>query len=150
MPLTDPWIAWCAGLFDGEGSISASKSYHSPDNIRVTINVGMCDPEAVYKIASVMGGRVRKEKRKTKSGKAIFVWSLHCRKAADALELMLPCLVTKRSRAEYAIQLARLMRPKRDSTTPIAANDAAKRHALAARIRQENLGSNGRLARYAP
>jgi hypothetical protein len=144
-------VAYCAGLFDGEGCISASRSYHCQKNVRVSIYVTMCDRAGPEFMARTFGGHVREWKRKTRSGKAVFSWGLHCRKAAAVLELMLPYLQIKRSRAESAIKLAALS-IGRDRTRTHQFSDAeiSLRYQLMAVIRSENFSSNGRIARHAP
>lgn len=142
-------LAYAAGLFDGEGSISASRSSHSPANWRVIVAVSMCDKAPVEFMARVFGGRALEIKQKTKSGKAIYQWAVYCRNAAEVLKLLLPYLLVKSDKARDAIALAALMRSRTTQRVTITEEEAAQRKAIADRIRAANMSSNGRLVKYA-
>jgi hypothetical protein len=115
-------------------------------NYRITIAVVMCDAEPVQFMAKVFGGRCRLLKQVTKSGRPIYMWSLYCRKAANALELLLPYLTVKRSRSINAIQLARSMRTRgNDRLAILSSSQLDARIKLASAIRAENYHSNGRI-----
>ena len=142
-------LAYCAGLVDGEGSISAAPSHHSALNYRVSLAITMCDINGLKFVSNIFGGNIRKEKALTKSGKEIYSWAIYCRNAADALEQMLPYLQVKKSRAIKAIKLARMMRDKKSQRLPIGSDEIVMRHEIAASIRSENIASNGRLIKHA-
>lgn len=146
MPLKPEDLAYIAGLFDGEGSISVSRSPNCIKNIRVLVSVTMCDREGPDFIGSVLGGTVTKLKRKTKTGKDIYSWALYCKKAAAALELLLPYLKVKNAKAKDAILLAALMRSRGEAKNyPFTALDIGKRLEIYQRIRAANSASNGRI-----
>lgn len=110
----------------------------------------MCDCEAIQWLADTFGGKVKIASKPTKSGKPIFWWSLYCKKAAYFLELVLPYLKIKRSRAINAIALAKMMtkRPRKKGDD-ITVDELSQRRFLANKIRNENIASNGRLVRHA-
>lgn len=148
--IRDTDLAYAAGIIDGEGSISASHSSKCAKNVRIILNVAMCDPSAVVFLQQTFGGNLRREKRMTKSGRPIYSWSLYCRKAASVLQLILPYLRIKRQRAADAIKLALMMRRVQESHKAIINEEEINlRIALAAKIKAENLASNGRAVRYA-
>lgn len=146
-------LAYAAGIVDGEGSISASVSVHSPLNFRVVIAVSMCDYAVPEFMAHIFGGRVVERKQKTKSGKIVYTWALYCRNAAGALNLMVPYLLIKKARAESAIKLAMMMRPRqiaRREKLTFSIEEIRCRHLLADLVTNANFASNGRMTRYAP
>jgi hypothetical protein len=151
MPLAHAeMIAYLAGLFDGEGSISARHHFTSVNSVMMTISVTMCDRAPVERFAEVFGGHVRTERRLTRSGKPIYTCTYHARHAADILEAFLPYLTVKADRARDAIAVARMMKSKSGQRRPLSSEEIEERRVLVTRIRARNLGSNGRLASYAP
>lgn len=149
MPIREVDKAYAAGLIDGEGSISARRCHRNRISFSITVVVAMCDPDAIVWLSSIFGGKTTLLRKRTNSGKLIFHWSLHCRKAAVFLKLILPYMQIKYQRAQMAIQLAELAQPRgwptnvREFTT----NEIEERLQLVAAIRTENSSSNGRLAR---
>ena len=144
-------IAYLAGLFDGEGSISASPSPKSPNNYRIDITLAMCDIEGVELFAAVFGGKIRKQKRLTNAGRQVYVCSFFCKQAAEVLQLMMPYLRIKRGRAENAVTLATMMDRANAARVREGGQivDLEARHALGAEIRAANIANNGRLRRHA-
>lgn len=146
-------LAYLAGIIDGEGSISASKSRPCTENFRIFLAVAMCDVGPINLLAQVFGGDVKIDKRQTKTGKFVFRWTVYCRNAATVLELLLPYLIVKRDRAMNAIALQKLMRPKgiqgmgRGFRFPAA--EIEERNRLATAIKSENFSTNGRIACHA-
>jgi len=140
-------IAYCAGILDGEGSISASKSTGCSLNFRVIVSVSMCDAEPLHLFVKLFGGCVKTTKTPTRTGKPIFYWAIFCRNAADVLETLLPYLLVKRQRAINAIQLARSMKTRGTASHHDFTDlEVANRQKLATAIRSENFSTNGRLA----
>lgn len=94
-------VAYAAGLMEAEGSfmIVGSGRGTSP---RITIQ--MTDPLPLDRMASLFGGHVRLENRKTKRGKDVFVWSLESHRAAKACKEMIPYLVGKHEQAEILVR----------------------------------------------
>ena len=146
--MKDTDIAYIAGLFDGEGSISASYGVVSKVNVRVTVQIAMCDREPLDLVASVFGGCVKELKRKTKTGKSVYQWVLNCRKAADFLEVISPYLRIKGERARWAISVARMTRLT-GKKLPFTDDEVRCRRELVSAIKAANCRSNGRIARFA-
>lgn len=144
-------LAYAAGILDGEGSISASPSSHCPKSIRIFVSVAMCDSRPIEFLARVFGGAAKELKRRTNAGKPIFRWALYCSKAADFLELVLPYLTVHQERAQTAIRLARMAKPRGVAKGHhFTDEEIAERLHLAGLIRAANFASNGRIAKYAP
>lgn len=143
MPLKED-MAYIAGLFDGEGSVGASRS-RAAMNLRVYIQIAMCDRVPVDFVASVLGGKVSELKRRTGSGKAVYQWALHCNKAADALEKIIPYLRLKKERAESAVKLARMMRHT-GKKEPFTEAEISERFRLGNAIKTANARGNARCA----
>lgn len=94
--LTEFDIAYCAGLFDGEGTIFLGKGSKSTRKPR--LQVQMTDRAPVAKIASVFGGSVY-AKTAQPGKKPLFSWTVEGKRAMDAAVEMLPYFVIKRRRA---------------------------------------------------
>lgn len=115
-------IAYCAGLFDGEGCISLHRvftyagrketSYGKHPNYRYRINivVNQVDFEAIKVLYDTFGGQVRyKERRRlSPTGRpysARWWWEEGDRRAVAILQQMLPYLRLKAAQAELALQV---------------------------------------------
>jgi hypothetical protein len=148
--------AYAAGLFDGEGSVSISWRLQGKNSSKETfsmkVSISMIDADSIEWITATFGGHHDTTCR-TKSGNVIHRWTLHCRKAADFLEQVLPYLKLKKARAEAAIKLARMKR-KRGATAgnegvrAITDYEISMQRPLAEFIRAENLRSNAKIAVY--
>jgi hypothetical protein len=96
-------LAWAAGFFEGEGSITlrvnslAQKEGRKPRPI-VTLEckVAQVDPEPLVKLARLFGGTVRLRARKNPKHNVISVWRITCREAAAFLTAILPYVVRPR------------------------------------------------------
>lgn len=149
MPIREVDKAYAAGLIDGEGSISARRCHRNRISFSITVVVAMCDPDAIVWLSSVFGGKTTLLQKRTNSGKSIFHWSLHCRKAAVFLEMILPYMQVKHRRASMAIQLSKLMRKRGwpDNLASFEPSEINGSLQLVASIKAENASSNGRFAR---
>lgn len=133
-------LAYCAGLIDGEGSISAPVSGRGKNHRyrRIAIAVLMCDHEALDVLAATLGGRVIETRRRTSTGKTIYVWALTCRAAAEAIKLLLPYLRIKLKRAKLAIELQSLSRHHGQTRKPFTTEELLARDTLVMAILSEN------------
>jgi len=104
-------IAWFAGFFDGEGSITISKnpslrrSRRTP-LYRLCIVVSNTDPRTIHKIRQIWGvGSINFQPytRKHKNNKPIWRWQATCNQAARILWFSYSYLISKKSEAEIAI-----------------------------------------------
>lgn len=111
--MTDTEIAWAAGFFDGEGSVTLSphgkkdRCLIERDLYRhLTIRVAQKRRDPIDRFKTMFGGYTYNEGR----GSHCFYWVSTTRKAARALSLMLPFLVVKRTAAEFGIRFQATMR----------------------------------------
>lgn len=107
-------IAWAAGLFEGEGSMSV-RSNHG-----VNLYLGMTDEDTVRRFHSVMGaGQVYTKRRARAHYKILYAW--HCDRSADVtriLNLFFPWFGERRREraAEMFERLAKNPGPKAEWT----------------------------------
>jgi hypothetical protein len=88
-------IAWAAGLFEGEGTITCGRL---PHNLRMAVM--MTDRDVVEHFAEVLGGAARywmPPRHRTHGWKAQWWWNASGQAAADILRLLLPYLGERRS-----------------------------------------------------
>ena len=95
-------IAWAAGLFDGEGCVTISRSNparsRSPDHqLRVTL--GMCHEATIAKMKQMFGGSMSMRRSKAKGWRDHWVWCLASYPAANFLGSIYPYLITKKYEA---------------------------------------------------
>ena len=160
MEVRDVDLAYAAGLFDGEGSISICCRKQSKRSISRTYGIktviSMVDADSVLWMAATFGGPCDTTSRSQKyllehpGVRIIYRWSLNCRKAADFLELILPYLKLKHSRAEAAIKLARMARHRgaqkgHEGMHVMSEEELAAQKPIADFIRAENQRNNPRI-----
>src|SRR5713101_1736663 len=114
-------IAYCAGLFDGEGCILLSKHYTYANHketaygrqpnyrYRMDIRLNQTRPESVIYLQETLGGTVYFLRRshgpnKEKIYAGRWCWEMADTIAAHALEQLLPFLRIKKDEAELALQ----------------------------------------------
>lgn len=150
-------LAYAAGLFDGEGSVGVSLRKQSGRSVTVTPSIKACiamvDEDSIRWLSDKFGGHVDTT-NKSKTGRTIFRWTLHCRKAADFFEMILPYLKLKKERCEVAIQLARRTSSRgakagMAGNEPLPDSEITERTRLALIIREANQRSNPKIASYA-
>lgn len=149
--------AYVAGLFDGEGSVGITYRRWASKSTMMTYqtkaSIGMIDQDSILWVVGTFGGHYDTTCR-TKSGNTIHRWTLHCRKAADFLELIVPYLKLKKARAEAAIKLARMARkrgavPGNEGMRKMTEQEVAAQRPLAEFIRGENARSNPKILKFA-
>lgn len=106
--LTNEELAYMAGFFDGEGSITIHHNYRpSPrgksPNHTLQVSIGNTDPRVVTWIAANFGGSlvVRREVRENHRG--VLQWIARSNDAANVLRALLPFLRMKKEQAQIAI-----------------------------------------------
>ena len=103
----DPhWLAWAAGIIDGEGCIyfNKQKTKAGKPSFTLKVEVVQLDPRMPRKLQELFGGNVKyKAKRQQPHWRPIYVWYLCSQRAADALADILPWLTVKKEQAEIAI-----------------------------------------------
>lgn len=108
------WIAWAAGVVDGEGCIQlvryTSRSRNTRWNIR--LSVGNSDPRMLTKLCELFGGKVFANRHLNVPATRLpmWAWVISCAKAETALRLLLPWLIVKRDQAVIALEARTLMR----------------------------------------
>jgi hypothetical protein len=99
-PAPDWRVAYCAGYFDGEGSIWVGtqnrKSYY------LRISIASADYETLLLFEELIGGEVTPVKASS-SRKEIFRWSKNSNDAVKMLLQFLPFLTAKREQAQLVI-----------------------------------------------
>lgn len=112
--LNSEQLAYTAGLFDGEGSVTTKLSRGGGiPNAR--INLTNTNPRAVMWMKELFGGSISDQSTspsRPKTWKVSYTWELSGNKAAEVLRLLLPYLILKRAQAEQAIALQAIPRRK--------------------------------------
>jgi hypothetical protein len=97
----DPGIAWAAGFFEGEGTITRSSG-------RLVVRLNNTDPEPVNRFAAILAfgtvyGPYQYEGRDGYKRKPFWVWLAEEYEALEVLELLWPWLSDKRRAQALAL-----------------------------------------------
>lgn len=92
--------AWCAGFFDGEGTIALYTANDGYTRLRIAVYQRVLEPVEVY--VELWGGKV------TQNTNSMYQWQAVGKRAGQALVDMLPYLVVKKPQAELALQFLEL------------------------------------------
>jgi hypothetical protein len=124
---TSEAIAWCAGFFDGEGCISATRDGNSKTAFVVSMVVCQQVREPLEFFQQQFGGRIVRSERAR-------VWRLYLRKQElwAALRILQPYLLVKRTQALMMLELLELLDTK---TTNWPQENYIKADALVASIK---------------
>ena len=96
-------LAYVAGLFDGEGSISIVKN-KKWNNHTLQISLGSTDEWICQSLKMMFGGNISLKNETHDGIRACWQWSNGSRKAYNTLLLIVPYLRIKRPQAEIAIK----------------------------------------------
>jgi hypothetical protein len=97
-------LAYAAGLFDGEGSISiVSYTNRERGYFKLDVRVANTDKAVVEWLSIMFGGYLSVQKRTDETHKVVYRWAIADRGAGRFLRLIYPYLKIKRLRAEMAI-----------------------------------------------
>ena len=113
-PTEREWLAWAAGIIDGEGCISLRPQYgrHRRDHqFYLCVDVTNTDLRMLDHLKRLFGGSIRRCKP-IPNRRPIWQWSLSSAQAGEALNNLLPFLVTKHNQAELGLLSRRYMRRK--------------------------------------
>jgi hypothetical protein len=133
---SDPWDAWAAGFFDGEGNVSiVQNSGQKAGKLRIT--AAQVHKEPLERFQYLFGGALRLARGKN-NWSDYWVWDTGSEKAANALKRMLPFLSVTKQQAELGIHFQTLVRtngprPKL-SELELAERDRIKRALIPQRL----------------
>lgn len=96
-------LAYVAGLFDGEGSVSIVKGTKA-NNYHLQISLGSTDEWICQSLKMMFGGSVSLKNKASEHIHACWQWSMGSRQAYNMLLLILPYLHIKRPQVEIAIK----------------------------------------------
>jgi|ERR1700682_1805473 len=128
----DPLVIYAAGLFDGEGSVSANVIRKT--NYNVDLFIGMTCPHAVLKLRKRFGGGIyvnHHEKRNPKH-RPEFCWFLSSAAASRFLRAIRPYVIVKKDEVETALTLQDHIDKWRGRLIWYGRRDHAKRDAILA------------------
>lgn len=102
--MTDPWVIWAAGFFDGEGCVRISAA--TPRNLGcLYAEISNTDRRLLAEFPDRFGGRLRKATGMRPDQRQAWVWVATARQAMRFLEAIEPWIESERNRAR--IELAR-------------------------------------------
>lgn len=100
----DSELAYLAGFFDGEGSISISRS-GSQSSHRLHVAVGSTDEASAYWFKTTFGSGSIRHYPPHRGNRTFYQWMASGRKAGMILRILLPHLRLKQLRARIALNL---------------------------------------------
>lgn len=107
---SDPLIlAYLAGLFDGEGSVSMlkSKGRNGRYYFKIALQLSMCNKELVEYVQENLGGWFYLQQRKTTSGHIAYHGSTQGPNSEIVLQSLIPFLREKKEVAQIALDYFR-------------------------------------------
>ena len=110
MPLTKKEIiAFIAGLFEGEGSISirnlSEKSWNKRTDYSLLVRISNTDRALLDWVVANYGGKIYKSSCVNR--KTVWAWLVSTKKAEAFLRDVMPYLICKKERAELALRFRR-------------------------------------------
>ncbi len=103
-------VAYLAGLFDGEGSVSVNMYSQKPNYAgSLKVGISMTTPEPLRLCQRIFGGKVRLEKYRN-HWKPCSRWRLHGDRAETFLRAVEPYLIVKKDKAALALSFRALGR----------------------------------------
>lgn len=117
MSITVADLAYCAGIVDGEGSVSIHLR-SKRRTYQIMVHVAMCEPNAVELLYRLFGGSLGVTKHAERENhRDQLIWQVAAIKASSCLQLLLPYLRVKRQQAINGIRLQQLNAEIRNNTT---------------------------------
>ena len=121
MPNAPDWLAWAAGIVDGEGCIRLLPYNASSGKRRVyrawqiRISVSNTDPRMLMKLRDMFGGAIHSKQTRMMRGdpykrRPQWEWIVACKKAHAVLTQIRPWLIAKAEQADLAIASRKLIR----------------------------------------
>lgn len=105
-------VAWAAGLFEGEGHVTAN--YNAPrGRPRVVVTLSICDKDVFDRFVAIVGvGSVRLERLLPSQHRDRWVWQITGKSAKPILEMLLPWMGKRRREAvERGLRLVQEIGP---------------------------------------
>lgn len=139
--MVDAELAYLAGFFDGEGSISILRPRAKARSLLLHIQVSQIVREPLEMFQSRFGGTIHLTNRGQSplSRRPIWAWHAGPRAGAAALQEMLPFLVVKQSQAAIAIEFQSRM--KWGTNKPPSDEEWDIRLGLHERLQEARVGS---------
>lgn len=136
-------LAYSAGFFDGEGSISIylqERRWH-----KLHISIGNTDRPVLQAIHALLGGSLWNGSREIPGHRPMYFWGATDCNAKRILELLLPHLHVKRAQAELAIKFqtmksthVRYRGGPGGGSNPVSPEEWAARETIRQRIKSLN------------
>ena len=99
-------IAFIAGLFEGEGSISianlVNKSWNKRTDYNLKVRISNTDKQLLGWIVANYGGKIYRSS--IVNNKTVWAWAVHSRIAEKFLKDVMPYLICKKERAVLALE----------------------------------------------
>lgn len=116
-------LAYIAGFFDGEGSVTIHDNYaKSPrgksPNHTLQVSIGNTDPRILIWLHQEYGGSLCYRKEKRKNHRKVLQWTLRTRGALVFLEAIRPFLRMKCDQIDIAIAYQKTKKMTRKQLTP--------------------------------
>jgi len=128
-------LAYIAGLIDGEGYISASKNSRTKGSYTIVLSISMCRREGVDLCARAFGGKAREKKRKTITGRSVYIWTIHSKTAEKALTKLLPFLRVRNRVAKLVLRMQKLIHEPTHCVTRLTEREILKRDRIYKKIK---------------
>jgi hypothetical protein len=107
-------IAWAAGIIDGEGCVSMTRSYvgtnrRVTESFQIRLRVRMTDRPTIRRLHAMFGGTFNAHApQNPRTDKPSFLWACHDLVAARVLKRVLPYMLTKRRQGVLALRFVAL------------------------------------------
>lgn len=139
--MVDVELAYLAGFFDGEGSISISRHGRGDRSLSLHLQVPQIVRAPLERFQARFGGTIHLTGRGQSPLSRRPIWSWHAgpRAGAAALGAMLPYLIVKRQQADIALEFQSRM--KWGTNQPPSDEEWEIRLGLQARLREARVGS---------
>lgn len=122
-------LAYIAGFFDGEGSITIHRNRKNAPNYTMQCGVWQMDKNPLDYIAFYFGGNVYKKYKDLNRKGNMWVWAATTRNALVFLKAIEPYLIVKKAQAKLAIEFQHSMVTRRAGFHRVSDYEIALREA---------------------
>jgi hypothetical protein len=98
------WLAWAAGILDGEGCIYIARFGKSRGSWSLWVSVTNTDTRMLAKLQDLFGGSIAGPYQPNPQRKPYRVWGVASRQAGQLLAAVRPWLVAKADQADIALE----------------------------------------------